>query len=100
MFYSKKCCNYDQQWYEMGQNIKQTPSTNECYMLNIHCIKNKSSEPEIMIDTENQCANINDVEALLRMHANNSIENIQKLSDNMVGIENLLQIFLNKTGST
>jgi len=88
---SKKCCNYDQQWYEMGETIKEIQSTDNCTSATISCANNKGSS-EIRIKTKNQCSQ--HLETEMRKHANISDRNYEKLEEKM---ETLLQIFLNKT---
>jgi len=95
-FESKKCCNYDQQWYEMGDTIKEMQSTDTCTSATIICANNQGNS-QIRIKTENKCNEY--LETEMREHANKSDMNNKNLEDKIDGVETLLQIFLNKTDS-
>lgn len=108
---SDDCCNYNQKWFKIGQNITQIFSSDNCTIVNVRCTQNRESGPGIMMDTTNDCLNVNEVKTLIKIHSNNtemkieelsakidesqkiSLENSEKLSD----IENLIQFFHNDT---
>ena len=89
MILSGVCCNYDQEWFELGEDISETVSSNNCTIVKINCAKTNEGKPEITIDTENDC--IKHYDALIRMHSNNTDENNQKMLQKIGDIEKLFQ---------
>jgi len=91
---STKCCNHDQIWYEMGETIKETQSTDNCTSTTLSCINNEGNS-QIRIKTRNRCSQY--LETEMREHANMSDRNFKNVENKIDGVETLLQIFLNKT---
>ena len=79
----------------MGETIKEIDSTDNCTSTIISCVSNKGNS-QIRIKTKNKCNE--HLKEKISEHANISDMNVKKLEDKINGVENLLQIFLHKTG--
>jgi len=98
IYASDICCNHDQKWFEMGEDISATLSTDNCTTVSMRCARGQNKEPEIVMDTVNECSK--NSQELIRIHSDNSNQNSEKMFERLYDIEKLLKICLKSVDTT
>ena len=82
----------------MGEDISATLSSDNCTTVSMRCAEGQNKEPEIVMDTEDECTKNN--EELIRKHSDYSNQNSEKMFERLYDIEKLLKICLKGVGGS
>ena len=62
---NNECCYYNQEWFNIGENITEIILPDGCTIIYLHCAKNNKQVPKIMMEAINDCVNGNDNENII-----------------------------------